>query len=141
MKCFQTAIMIQSAPETIWAILVNIAQWAEWNPTIARVEGQIAPGATVTVYTKNNPKQAFPLQVSEFVPLAQMTWTGGMPLGLFRGDRTYQLTPQPDGSVEFSMQECFTGLLAPLITRSIPDLQPAFDEFAVALKQRAESVS
>jgi hypothetical protein len=40
--------------------------------------------------------------------------------------------------VEFIMREDFTGPLAPLITRSIPDLQPAFDEVAAALKHRAE---
>ena len=33
----------------------------------------------------------------------------------------------------------FGGLLAPLITRSIPDLQPAFDAFAGDLKRHAES--
>ena len=37
------------------------------------------------------------------------------------------------------MREAYHGLLAPLVSRSVPDLQPAFDEFAAALKQRAES--
>ncbi len=36
------------------------------------------------------------------------------------------------------MHEEFTGLLAPLIARSIPDLQPAFDEFAGDLKRAVE---
>ena len=40
--------------------------------------------------------------------------------------------------IRFEMQEEFTGLLAPLITRSIPDLQPVFDEFARCLKAAAE---
>jgi hypothetical protein len=66
-----------------------------------------------------------------------MVWTGGMPLGLFRGVRTYTLTPK-DGGVEFSMTEVFSGLMSPLIAGSIPDLQPSFDEFAAALKRRAE---
>ncbi len=51
--------------------------------------------------------------------------------------RTYMLTPK-GGGVEFAMREVFSGLMAPLITRSIPDLQPSFDEFAAALKRRAE---
>jgi hypothetical protein len=37
------------------------------------------------------------------------------------------------------MREEYRGLLAGLIGRSIPDLQPAFDEFAAALKREAES--
>ncbi len=36
------------------------------------------------------------------------------------------------------MREELTGLMAPLITKSIPDLQPAFDELAAALKKRSE---
>jgi hypothetical protein len=37
------------------------------------------------------------------------------------------------------MEETYRGPLAPLITRSIPDLQPAFDTFAADLKRRAEA--
>lgn len=37
------------------------------------------------------------------------------------------------------MREEFSGLMAPLITRSIPDLQPSFDRFAADLKARAEA--
>ena len=62
-----------------------------------------------------------------------------MPLGLFKGERTFTLEPGSDGSVEFSMREEYTGLMAPLIGRSIPDLQPAFDEFANDLKRAAEA--
>jgi len=36
------------------------------------------------------------------------------------------------------MRNVFSGLMARLVTRSIPDLQPSFDEFAAALKKRAE---
>jgi hypothetical protein len=49
------------------------------------------------------------------------------------------LIPGGNGEVEFSMREEYTGLMAPLMTRSIPDLKPAFDEFASDLKRAAES--
>ncbi|HUO52800.1 MAG TPA: hypothetical protein VMT93_09785, partial [Gemmatimonadaceae bacterium] len=62
----------------------------------------------------------------------------GMPLGLFKGERTYSITPAGDGSVQFEMRETYTGPLAGMIVKSIPDLQPAFEEFAKALKARAE---
>jgi len=38
----------------------------------------------------------------------------------------------------FSMREEYTGLLAGAIGKSIPDLQPAFIEFARCLKHEAE---
>ena len=61
-----------------------------------------------------------------------------MPLGLFKGVRTYRLKPNGDGTVEFAMQEVFSGPMAPLIEKTIPDLQPSFDQFAAALKMKAE---
>jgi hypothetical protein len=141
MKCFGTSTIIQALPESIWNILVDGTNWLQWNPTIAKIEGKIALGETVTVYTKINPERAFPVKVSEFVPYERMVWTGGMPLGLFKGERTYRLSQKPDGSVEFSMREIFSGLMTPLIAPSIPDLQPSFDEFVAALKRRAEETA
>lgn len=140
MKAFAVAIEIRATPEAVWRVLVDGSRWTEWNPTIERVEGTIAPGNGLKVYTKLSPGQAFPVKVSEFSPPHRMVWTGGMPLGLFRGVRTYTLEPATGGA-RFAMREEFSGPMAPLITGSIPDLQPAFDEFAAALKRRAESGS
>ena len=69
----------------------------------------------------------------------KMVWRGGMPFGLFKGERTFELRPNGDGTLEFSMEEVFSGLFAGMITKSIPDLQPAFDEFAACLKKKAEA--
>jgi hypothetical protein len=90
------------------------------------------------VHAKATPGRAFPLKVTEFSAPRSMVWSGGMPLGLFTGRRSFTLTPMPGGEVTFAMREAFAGLLAPLITRSIPDQQPAFDAFAADLKRRAE---
>jgi hypothetical protein len=141
MKSFAVSAVINATPEAIWAILTDGAKWTSWNPTIEKIEGSIAPGAKVKVYSKISRGQAFPVRVTEFVRPQRMVWTGGMPLGLFKGMRTYTLTPAKNGGVEFAMREEFSGLMAPLITRSIPDLQPSFNEFAAALKRRAEKGS
>lgn len=39
------------------------------------------------------------------------------------------------------MREEYTGPLAPMIFRSIPDLNPSFQQFAAGLKQKAESTT
>jgi len=137
MKAFATSTMIQATPQAVWAVLTDGAQWAQWNPTVDKVEGNIANGEKIRVYAKLSPGRAFPVKVSTFEPPNLMVWTGGMPLGLFKGERTYTLTPK-SGGVEFAMREAFTGLMAPLITISIPDMQPAFEQFAAALKRRCE---
>jgi hypothetical protein len=141
MKSFAVSAVINATPEAIWAILTDSTKWTSWNPTIEKIEGSIAPGAKVKVNTKISHGRAFPVRVTEFAPPQRMVWTGEMPLGLFKGVRTYTLTPTKNGGVEFAMREEFSGLMAPLITRSIPDLQPSFNEFAAALKTRAENGS
>jgi hypothetical protein len=84
------------------------------------------------------PKRAFKLTVTEFGPPHRMVWSDGMPLGLFKGVRTYRLTPQANGSTEFSMEEVFSGLLEPIISKSIPDMTESFEQFADGLRQAAE---
>jgi hypothetical protein len=141
MRTFQVSTFIGATADTIWEILTDASKYATWNKTVDRVEGRIAPGEKVTVHAKLSPGRAFPVKVTEFVPGRKMVWAGGMPLGLFKGERTFTLTERADGTVEFRMREAFSGLLSPLIERSIPNLQPAFDEFAVGLKERAEAGS
>ena len=66
-------------------------------------------------------------------------WAGGMPLGLFRGVRTFRLASEGDGRTRFTMREEYTGPLLPLIWRTMPDLGPSFEQFALGLKTRAEA--
>ncbi|MEZ4382683.1 MAG: SRPBCC domain-containing protein [Nannocystaceae bacterium] len=138
MKTFSSTITIHAPAATIWALLTDAPAYPEWNPTVERVEGTIALGAKIKVFAAVSPGRAFPVKVAELVPGERMVWSSGMPLGLFKGERTFTLTPRGDG-VEFSMREVFSGLMSPLIERSIPDLQPAFDAFAGALKREAEA--
>ncbi len=139
MKQFSAAIVIHADADRIWSILTDAPGYPGWNSTVDKITGRIAPGEKVTVHAKASPGRAFPLQVAAFEAPRRMVWSGGMPMGLFTGTRVFGLTRLPDGDVEFSMREDYTGLLAPLITRSIPDLQPAFEAFAVDLKRFAEN--
>ena len=138
MKVFSASTTIEASPENIWAILTDAPAFPEWDPGVDRIEGRIAPGEKITAFSKLSPGRAFPVKVSEFVPGRKMTWIGGMPLGLFKGERTFTLTPQGNGSVEFTLREVFSGPLLPLIGRSLPDLTASFEQFAAGLKRRAE---
>jgi hypothetical protein len=139
MRGFEASSVIKAEPAAIWAVLTDGAGWTSWDSAVVRLEGTIAPGSKVTVYPEVNPKRGFAVKVVEFEPAKRMTWRGGMPLGLFTGTRTYVLTPQPDASVRFAMREAYTGPLAGLIGRSIPDLGPSFVRFANGLKHRVEA--
>ena len=62
-----------------------------------------------------------------------------MPLGLFKGERTFGLKPDSNGSTTFTMQEAYSGPLVGMMVKQIPDLSGAFEEFGEALKKAAEA--
>ena len=138
MKYFEAASTINASPEKVWAVLTDGQHFPDWDSGIDRVEGTIAAGATIKLYVKVNPGRAFPLKVTEFAPPRRMVFSGGMPLGLFKGVRTYTLEPG-GGGTQFSMREVYTGPLLGMIWGSIPDLNPSFQQFARGLKARVES--
>jgi hypothetical protein len=138
MKSYDATSTIQASPDAIWAILTDAPGYQAWDSGVERVEGRIAPGEKIKVVSKANPGRAFPVKVTEFTPGQRMTWSGGMPLGLFKGVRTFTLSPQSNGTTTFTMHEEYTGPLLPLIWRSMPDLGPSFKQFANGLRQRAE---
>jgi hypothetical protein len=137
-KFYEATASIKATPERIWALLTDAAHYTDWNTTVERVEGKIAPGETIKVFVKVNPGRAFPVKVIEFKPSERMVWSGGMPLGLFKGERTYTLAPGGGGETSFKMREEYTGPMLGMIWKSIPDLGPAFQEFAQSLKRAAE---
>jgi uncharacterized protein YndB with AHSA1/START domain len=91
MRSYDATATIKASPEAIWAILTDAPGYQAWDSGIERVEGSIAPGNRLKVVSKANPGRAFPVKVTEFSPGQRMTWSGGMPLGLFKGVRTFTL--------------------------------------------------
>lgn len=127
---------INATPQRIWAILTNAADFPRWNSTVQRIEGQIGAGEKIVLYATIAPKRAFKLTIDEFVPNQKLVWSDGN--FVFRGVRTYTLTPQADGSTDFTMAEVFTGAMLPMIAGSLPDFAPEFEKYAADLKREAE---
>ncbi|HEY6409749.1 MAG TPA: SRPBCC domain-containing protein [Ktedonobacteraceae bacterium] len=138
MLSYSATTIINASPDAIWRILTDASGYPRWDPGVDRIEGTIASGNKVTAFTKRDPTRAFPAKVSEFEPGHKMTWTGGMPLGLFKGVRTFTLTAKANDSIEFTLREEFSGPLLPLFAGSIPDQTKTFEDFAAGLKAFAE---
>lgn len=137
MKKFHAATSINASPETIWQILTDAPNYPNWDKTMKHIDGRIAPGEKVTFHTKLS-SQAFPVRVTTFEPGRKLVLTGGMPLGLFKSERTHTLTSDQDGRTTFHTEEIFSGLLLPLFGRNLPDLTENFQGFVAALKKEAE---
>lgn len=139
MRYYEATSTINASPEAVWAVLSDGAGWPAWDSGVDAVDGKIAGGETIKIRSQAAPGRAFPVKVTRFEPPAQLRFSGGMPLGLFRGVRTYEVAPDGAGNVRFHLREEYTGPLLPLIWRSMPDLGPSFAQFARGLKQRVES--
>lgn len=128
---------IAASPEVIWAILTDANRLADGTFSILKIEGQIALGQTIKLWSEVDPKRAFPIKVAVQTK-ERMEWHGGMPLGLFTGKRHYVLTASA-GTTVFEMRETYHGPFKGLMTKLIPDLQPSFEKFGDALKKAAEA--
>ncbi len=140
MLAYEASVDIKASPEIVWGLITDAEKFTNWDPDVTRIEGQIVHNQKVTVYTKVSPDRAFPVTVAEFVPNQKMVWASGMPLGMFKGQRTFTLTQQGD-TTRYHVREEFTGWLLPIIGRTIPDLSEAFQRHADALKATAEGAS
>jgi len=138
MREFEASIAITAEPERIWSILTELSSWPEWDPACERIEGRLELGAKLVVYSTLAPGRGFPVRVSELIPCEKMTWTGGMPLGLFRGVRTFTLRDRQRDSAVFTLHEVFSGPMLKLIGGRLPDMTDPFAQFVKGLKHRAE---
>lgn len=128
---------IRATASTVWSILTDKTQLASGPFGILRLEGDLSAGGKLLLFSDLVPNRPFKLAVTTFEPERVMVWQGGMPLGLFTGTRRFTLTPVAEGT-KFAVEEVFTGLMAGMITKTMPDLQPSFDQFADALTSIAE---
>jgi uncharacterized protein YndB with AHSA1/START domain len=136
MRAYEASALIDAAPDQVWPLLTDVAAWPGWDSGVTQVDGRLALGEKLTISTAASPGRTFPVTVVRLSAPERMVFRGGMPLGLFTGERTYTLVPEGTGT-RFTMREQYTGLLAGLIFKSIPDLGPSFRQFAEGLRQRA----
>ena len=130
---------IPASAETIWDLLTDAEGFPRWNSTVTGIDGQIRDGEKIRVHAPGTDRTFTP-RISDFVPNAHMTWTGGS-APMFKGVRTFSLRPRPDGSTDFTMEERFSGLMLPLAKRSMPDFGPVFKQYADDLRREAERIS
>ncbi len=126
--------VIKADPAVIWALLTNAADYKRWNSTVVSIEGDIEPGEKIRLKSTLDPKRTFKLKVKTFEPEKHLVW------GDSKGNRSYTLTPNGDGTVAFSMVEKIGGLMFPMYAKYIPPFDASFDRFAADLKQEAEKI-
>ncbi len=137
MKIYSTSIEISATAEQVWSAMTRGLQADPIPFGILKIEGTLSLNSRIKLWSEVDPGRAFVLCVKTFQAPRKMVWQGGLPLGFFKGTRTFTLSPIGDKTT-FDMEEVYGGVMSGLITRTIPDLNPSFEKFSKALKERAE---
>ena len=127
---------VRAPVQRLWALLTDSSGFPRWNSTVTAIDGEIREGGRLRVHVPSTTR-VFTPRVSGVVPNARMTWTGGFS-PIFKGVRTFELRSKQDGTTDFSMSETFSGLMLPLVSRSMPDFRPIFARYADDLRREAE---
>ncbi|HEX7739100.1 MAG TPA: SRPBCC domain-containing protein [Marmoricola sp.] len=143
-------IDIDAPLEHVWAVMLDVGSYGEWNPFVERVEctGEPHVGQPIRLHVRwaNGSTVVSPERISEITPPADGSAClayvyEGMParLGLVRGTRYQRLTALPDGRTHYATVEEFRG---PLVRFAGPGrVAEGFARHAAGLKARAESLS
>jgi hypothetical protein len=73
-------------------------------------------------------------------PSTPLRWRGRLLLsGIFDGEHAFRIRPLPGGGVVFAQSERFSGLLVPVLRRTLDrDTKRGFEQMIAARKVRAE---
>jgi hypothetical protein len=129
-------VALRASADRVWAVLTDAQGFPRWNSTVTAIEGEIREGQQIRIHAPGTTRTFSPL-ITDVVAHTRMTWTGGV-APLFKGVRTFELSPRTDGATTFVMQERFSGLLIPIVGRSLPDFGPIFARYATDLQREAE---
>jgi hypothetical protein len=141
-KQLASQIDIDATPDRVWRVLSDFAAYPQWNPFITRAEGEARPGSQIVMRMQPVGARGVTLRptVLEATPGHRLRWLGryGIPR-LFDAEHCFTITPREQGGVRVSQNERFTGVLVPLLARSLDrHTLPAFEAMNTALKNRAE---
>ena len=135
-------IRINAPIEKVWAILLDLPRYPEWNPFTYRVDSTLAIGAPVDLYVRMR-KRGERVQ-REYVRTVQaptmLSW--GMTMGhavVLTALREQKLERIDAQSCSYQTSDAFSGALTPLVAYLFgEDIEEGFNAVARALKAHAE---
>lgn len=138
MRSYEAGTRIDASPDDVWAVLVDVGSWRDWDSGVDRVDGRVALGERLTINATMIRSRPFHVTVTEIRPSEAMRWRAGLPFATATIERNYTLDAQDDGGTVLTVREDHTGPLAGLLDRRTPDLNPSFRQFCAGLKAKAE---
>lgn len=108
-KTYQVERVINAPPEAVWAVLMDTANYGDWNPVFVKVEGTYADGKVVNTFKDPSGKlYEVANSVKAVEPNRRLRQTGGM-AGVLTFDHQWLLQPA-EGGTKVTQYEVDRGL-------------------------------
>jgi hypothetical protein len=134
-------VEIDAKPDAVWATLTDTASFANWNPFIRSIDGQLQTGRKIAVTFTPPGGRASTFRPTVLVVAAgrELRWLGrlGIP-GLIDGEHSFVLEPLPGDRTRITQAERFSGVLVRPLGRTLNKTETGFREMNEALKTRVE---
>jgi hypothetical protein len=137
-----TTVDIDATPHAIWGVLTDFPAYSTWNPFVDRVDGTAAVGEKLVVHLTPTGGRGMTFRPTVLTAAAdeELRWLGKLGVrGVFDGEHSFVLTANADGTTRVTHGESFSGVLVPLMRRTLGKTQDGFTAFNEALKQRVEN--
>jgi hypothetical protein len=145
MAVYRTDFEIHASDEQVWAVLTEFESYADWNPSLPSITGELREGSVVslTLGMPGRPSPRVKAQLQEVTPNRRLTWHGNVGADwLFAGDREFAIHRLADDKVRFTHVEDISGFLAPVFEVLMgSSVQRSHDTFNESLKSRAEAAA
>lgn len=142
-RTVSTSIAIEASAEVVWRVLIDFANYGDWNPFIQRVDGPLVEGAHLGFLVATGPGTTVSTEATLLTVEhgRRLAWGGQSRVpGLFRGVHSFIIEERASG-VLLHNTERFSGLLAFRVKpERLERQQGAFAHQDSALKARAESL-
>lgn len=145
MRLLETSIDIDASAQTVWAVLDELANYADWNPMTPDLMGRTTVGSSLatTFVRPNTPTMRITPKITRIVAGRELRWLTQAPdPNTFSAEHVFRIEPQATGGVRFENDEIFRGSL---VEERWPALntntRAAFDDMNRRLKARAEDLA
>lgn len=141
-KEISTTILINAAPQKVWAVLTDFKNYPSWNPFITSLSGNVAVGRHIEAQLSppGGKPMTFKPEVLAFDAQKEFRWIGHLLFtGLFDGEHCFRLADNGNGTTTFIQSEKFGGILVPFLKKMLDvNTRQGFDQMNEALKKQVE---
>ncbi len=138
-KSVRSEINIQAPIETVWKVVTNTSEYAEWNSVMILLDGNIKEGNTVKYqFTQEEGKSyEIPSKVKIIEPEKLLNQFGGI-RGVLTFNHKYIFEKDGD-KTRLTIHEVYRGIMVPFWNAT--PVQKAYDRLCSDIKKKSESLS